>query len=545
MKSIKYKIIKSILILILIPILITGMYFFISVRDKMLNNSQENINFYLNTTNDQLNVIMDNIKNISFNILSNDDVGDYLENYEDYSMVEKKNVQRIISDSVKYSFAWDEDFINSIFIVKNKDEFLTEFREINFLEVKNRNLRVHEQYKDFASFERFVKPNVDEKYIYYVLNVSNEVTLEPTGKLIIEVDPTDMLNSENIKKIYPNTEMVLKDEDENVLFSTINNDNKLKEYDKYEVSNYKYNLKVELFVLKSDIYKEIDTTMSVFGFLVAISLIFTLIVSYFIYQSLSGPLISMEKSINKMKEGDFTVRIEPTKYKEIDNFANAFNDMADNIDLLFGEVYEKGKELTKIERIMLQSQINPHFIFNVLEVINMKAREVGALDVSNMILSLGKLMRSNILLQGQETIPVKSEIEYVRYYLYLQKERFSDRLNYNISFDDEVLEKLIPKLIIQPLVENAVVHGIEPKGEKGNVSVNVWQEDNILYIKVADNGVGFNFDTEKIESENHNNVALKNIRKRLSLIYGQRYSFTIKSEKNVGTNIIISLEGDI
>ena len=134
----------------------------------------------------------------------------------------------------------------------------------------------------------------------------------------------------------------------------------------------------------------------------------------------------------------------------------------------------------------------------------------------------------------------------MRYYLELQKERFGDSLNYSIDLESpEILQYSIPKLTIQPLVENSVVHGLEPKCGGGEVRISIWEEENAMYIRVKDNGVGFNASAlpteETAANSRHNHIALENIARRIQLLYGKNYGMSIHSVPGKGTQITISL----
>ncbi|CBK73181.1 Putative regulator of cell autolysis [Butyrivibrio fibrisolvens 16/4] len=187
----------------------------------------------------------------------------------------------------------------------------------------------------------------------------------------------------------------------------------------------------------------------------------------------------------------------------------------------------------------LQHQMNPHFLFNILLTIQIKAKMSKDESVYKMISSLSSLLRAGIYKDERGLISIEEELKYVEYYLSLQKERYEDKLTYNIIVDDEALKKCeIPRLSIEPIVENAVIHGVEACDRPALVTINVTAEGGDLIIHVTDNGVGFDVDEMDLESES-DRVGLRSTQKRIQLIYGKEYGLDVVSYKDIGTDIAI------
>lgn len=163
--------------------------------------------------------------------------------------------------------------------------------------------------------------------------------------------------------------------------------------------------------------------------------------------------------------------------------------------------------------------------------------------------NLAQLLRANITHKHEQTISFREELRYVRYYLELQKERFGDSLTYSIDLEDlSILDYSIPKLTIQPLVENSIVHGLEPKRGGGAVRIGIWEEEDAIYIRITDDGVGFDASqlTLDIHSNtpagaSHNHIALSNIARRIQLLYGSKYGMEIVSSPGNGTTITVTI----
>lgn len=211
--------------------------------------------------------------------------------------------------------------------------------------------------------------------------------------------------------------------------------------------------------------------------------------------------------------------------------------------------YERRLLEEEAEIKFLQQQMNPHFLFNILLTIQIKAKMSKDESVYRMISSLSSLLRAGIYGDKRALISVEEELKYVDYYLSLQKERFDDRLTYTINVEDEALKKCqVPRLSIEPIVENAIVHGVENVEDQAKVSVNVTSQGNELVIHVIDNGSGFDASTlnldEVTKTEDgltREKVGLKSTAARIKLIYGKKYGLEINSQPGQGTDIAIRI----
>ena len=169
-----------------------------------------------------------------------------------------------------------------------------------------------------------------------------------------------------------------------------------------------------------------------------------------------------------------------------------------------------------------------------------------------MITSFSQLIQAKIYRKDTEKVQIRQELEYVEYYLYLQSYRYGDRLNYNIIVEDEeVLDMFIPKLCLQLIVENAVVHGIEPKLEPGFVEIVMFEKDRSIYIEISDDGVGFDQEgqvslpiNKEVKEKGHNHVGLNNAHHIIQLTYGEKYGIHIFSKKGDGSKVTVHIPFD-
>ncbi|WP_223830145.1 sensor histidine kinase [Paenibacillus arenilitoris] len=293
--------------------------------------------------------------------------------------------------------------------------------------------------------------------------------------------------------------------------------------------------------------------ISLLGFgIIMISLVIAFILIYIFSAILAKRMLVLNKDLNKVAMGDLNVISNVSGNDEIGILSKQFNNMVVSIRGLMDEVTESQKQKAQLELRqkeiklkMMASQINPHFLFNALESIRMKAHIKGEAEISGIVRMLGKMIRRNLEV-GTRKIALKDELEIVRCYLEIQKFRYGDeRLAFRLGIDEKGRDTEIPPLIIQPLVENAVVHGLENVAEGGFVSLTTTFGERSLKIEVADNGVGISEEKKKeiieslhdMEEEEEYRIGLRNVHQRLVMIYGEEYGLTIHSKPGEGTRI--------
>ena len=279
------------------------------------------------------------------------------------------------------------------------------------------------------------------------------------------------------------------------------------------------------------------------GLIVVLGIAF--LVSYAISYRFTKPVTRMIQSIQAFGKPDLNARMEDSSIQEFHDMGIVFNEMADRIEYLITQVYEKEIVAARSQVKYLQSQINPHFQFNILAMLSLKAKMAGNEEVYDGLNAFSRLMQGKIFREKEIKIKVKEELEIVQFYLYLQKSRYQDKLSYEVKLEDEKIgEDLIPRLLIEPLVENAVSHGLEPKRGKGNLQVLLYERE-MLYIWVKDDGVGVGQNQMKAEENKektpHTHVGWENTKKMLRILYGDYYKFQVWSEPGKGTEIEIAV----
>lgn len=271
----------------------------------------------------------------------------------------------------------------------------------------------------------------------------------------------------------------------------------------------------------------------------------------------SKRLNNFKVQIHKAAAGDFNL-LEVNGNDEIADLYKDLNTMINSLQHLITTIYEEQVQKEKlnsrqkeVEFKMLASQINPHFLYNTLETIRMKARCNGEKDIEELVKMLAKIMRRNIQ-AGDTLVTLKSELELVEYYLKIQQYRFGERIHFHINLYCDVEELKIMPLIIQPIVENAFIHGLEAKEGEGEIKIDVRMADRLCII-VEDDGIGMTRETlEEIKDSlndyarlTRSSIGLNNVNQRIKLLYGDKYGLLIESEENTGTRITIQLPKDM
>jgi two-component system sensor histidine kinase YesM len=253
--------------------------------------------------------------------------------------------------------------------------------------------------------------------------------------------------------------------------------------------------------------------------------------------------------MKRFQKGSFQERIEIRNRDEIGDLSLGYNSMVANIKQLIDDSYILQIKEKEAELNALQAQINPHFLYNTLEMIYWEAEAANQTHIGEMVISLSRLFRLS-LNRGKNYTSVAQEKEFIENYLILQKLRFKDDLEYTIQIEDNILEFTVLKLILQPFVENAILHGFGKKRGKVRISIQGMLREDHLYFKIEDDGIGMDpiilQNILEDETENETNTsqesggfAIKNINKRLELYFKDNYSLKFTSELGKGTTVEI------
>ncbi|MGG1555335.1 cache domain-containing sensor histidine kinase [Paenibacillus ferrarius] len=295
-----------------------------------------------------------------------------------------------------------------------------------------------------------------------------------------------------------------------------------------------------------------------YGILI-VSLVLALWISWIVYRGISAPLRKLAYGMKQLRTGNFTIQLVDSRVDELGYVIESFNRMAENQKTLIRDHYEKQLLLSKMELKFLQSQINPHFLYNTLDSIYWTAKNYDADEISEMVLNLSKFFRLS-LNKGNETFTVKETIEHLQYYIKVQQLRFLDHFTVRYEISEESSSYHVLKLLLQPLVENAVLHGLEKQSEGGELAISTRVEDRELVLEVSDNGVGVSperlaYIRGKLEEaacladegrptdwkKEKDLFGLRNVVMRMKMYYGTASSFHFERGEEGGTRITLRL----
>jgi two-component system sensor histidine kinase YesM len=301
-------------------------------------------------------------------------------------------------------------------------------------------------------------------------------------------------------------------------------------------------------------YKEILTTGNVLrkqmllllGIMVSVAYAF----AYYLSVSNTRRIGQLIRRMRKAQVGELESINVPASKDEVGELINNFNFMIHKMRILIEDQYKIGQEIKSAELKALQAQINPHFLYNTLDLINWTAIRNNIPEISSIVQSLAKFYKLS-LSKGKDVISIADELMHVMLYVDIQNKRFQNNIHLNIEVDENILECRILKIILQPIVENSILHGILEKDNKeGSITISGKMDGDIIILKVLDNGIGM--DEKTIEKIMHSSITreshgygVRNINDRIKLRYGEAYGLSYRSKPGIGTEVEIRFPKDI
>lgn len=543
---------------IVIFFLVGGVLSFFMLKQS-LKYRIDDLNFYLNSIKGQIDGYMGFLEDSVLSLRRSEEIERFLKE----GTTDKDNLSRVLDKSVNLFSSSNlvgdiYPFVKDLYIVSNNKKMVgTHFYYTSYLNEKDKQYRIKNILEEYISENRRFSyyTSGDDLELYFTIY---DEELEKEGYGIAVISKTAINYIVNIlEEKYTSFAYMFKDETDKILMGRsiplissldIKGNNGDVEYENH---TYIYNMSKNSFGLSSCMVVPYSRlfVMAVEDFgtiiIIFISLIIGIIlVILYISNKLVSPLSTIVLKMKQVGKGDFRTKLDTYEILELDEISVSFNEMTDKISHLIKEVYEAGLLIKEARIKYLQAQINPHFMFNVLSMIAIRLKLNNDEELYKMVQAFAGLMRGKLFRKDEIEIRINEEIEIAEFYLYLSKERFKNKVSYEINWEDEKLKTLfIPKLCIEPVVENAMIHGIEPKDDRGYINVKIEQQNNeVLLITVADNGVGF--DKDKVisgEKEGSPKVGLMNINRLINNLYGSEYGIEVESKIGKGTKVIIKL----
>lgn len=572
--SILVKYFISINLFITIP-----MFVAVSIAFNYLNNVYKNevrnANLAaLSRTKDSIDMISRQVETTLLSLATDSEVESLLSfsssdySKKDYNMLRNINsIEKVVNTYIYYG-----DFINSICIYSDRSKYKVVTSNMNYIE-----------WKYGETLENQFIENKDKTYWISVIPDKNTISFfrnipiyngNKKGLVVVSVD-IDKINQlinlnkdKSVKDFYIlNKNQIVFSKDKSLLNKDITTTKDFKGVDVYRIGNtdtikvndkeyFVYNIRSDYndwnfvsLVSAEENNAKVNRIKDIITMFLLFSIITVLIISFFIAVNLFTPIEEMLEILEKKPHGNIQ-NYSKSKINELKIISRGLESSINDVQNLKGELEERMDLLKKARSIALQSQINSHFLFNTLENIKWKVMEFtnGENEGSKMISNLSKLLRIGLNTKDYMNT-LDKELQHVRIYLDIQKVRYEDKFEVIYDIEDETLSAILPKITLQPIVENAIYHGIKPSDKKCVLTIKAYIVEENLIIEIIDNGVGIEeekcrvinneLQTEYIKEENH--IGIKNVNQRIKLSFGEKYGIEIKSKINLGTRIVMSI----
>lgn len=383
------------------------------------------------------------------------------------------------------------------------------------------------------------------------------VTLpRPAGIILAGLNVSDIITQFNNHRVFESEVFAVFDSSGKLLLSSASGqpDVTMGEYTK-DTARYNYNwssnskgtIHCIIRTDKADIAGASFRMNLILFLLIPFILLANILLTSLIVQSINKPLDRMVEACKHISSGDFSVRIEYEGTDEIASLTESFNQMAEQVQLLITQVYQKSITEKELELQMLRSQINPHFLYNTLDSMRMAALNSGYEDYARMCELLAKILRYGVT-NSHRMVEVEEEVSHLKDYIELIGLRFGNSIHFNIMIDPAILHYHIIRLLLQPIVENSINHGIKDSIEKGQIQIWGFKREKVLIFTISDNGAGM-AEAEVLQlqdyidnkNEAYKSIGIKNIQRRIKLNYGEEYGITLKSRPYQGTSVTITV----
>ncbi|GBF72308.1 two-component sensor histidine kinase [Paenibacillus sp. 598K] len=312
--------------------------------------------------------------------------------------------------------------------------------------------------------------------------------------------------------------------------------------------------KVVLLTPRSEILGPISQIKTAVVVTALVAFAMTFVISVLFGRRITQPILTLFKSVNRIKRGDFSERVEIRRSDEIGMIAANFNAMQDELQHLIENTYVNQIKLREVELAMLYSQINPHFLYNTLDIIRAMADYHRASEIGEIAQALADMFRYNTR-NRDEVVTLQEELDQIEAYMKIQRIRFDDKIGYEAEVDEALYSYPVLKMTLQPIVENAVFHGLERKRGKGTIRIAARREGDRFVLSIIDDGVGISerhlgelqaklrrsLHSDASPDESGRGIGVRNVYARYAIRYGEALDFEIESRKGVGTCVTLSL----
>ena len=529
----------------LVLVLLLGSIFYFSSSSLLIRKEISAKTEAIEKSGNYIELYMSKLTTLSQVISHDKGVYDYLKNKDE---TEKNRILNIIDNTLS-----TDPYIKSIILIRKDGAVISNEKNVN-MEVSSDMMKEEWYVNSLMNPMPVLNPLRKQSFSLdgmddWVISVSREIADtngENLGVLLIDVKYQALHGYLQNQETGKNSDIVILDEDNRIVYyKEIPYDSSQEKYlknlknieegynRKENTVTVKYPIKNTHWMLIEISYmQEIESLKNHFFEMIVISclasLLITVLISISVLRRITKPIKELEQHMNNFNNDLSKINLKGDVSIEILSLQNHFNEMIDKI-----------KYLREYEINALYSQINPHFLYNTLDTIIWMAEFQDTEKVISITKALSNFFRIS-LSNGKEKIPLKEEINHIKEYLYIQKQRYEDKLEYKISIQEELENIEVPKIILQPFVENAIYHGIKNLDTTGIISIYSQIIENKIELIIEDNGIGFEA-AKKQALMKMGGVGIKNVNKRIQYYYGNEYGAKIDSSFKTGARIIITL----
>ncbi|QJD82223.1 cache domain-containing sensor histidine kinase [Cohnella herbarum] len=576
LRSIQTNMVLAFVILILITILIMSITSYYLTKEAVKSKAQAYTTELVKQVNNNIKSYVNGMKSMSDLVVGNHAVQQYLSTTHFNSLLEEKKAKEAVADMLGSMLVSRTD-ISSVNVIGYGGQFVSGRKDLElnpYIDLTSLNWYKHakEAGGDSVISPSHVQPVFKDRYPWVVslsrelisrdgqtklgvflvdLNFSvmndmvKEIRLGQRGYLFIVDSSGKIVYHPQQQLIYSNLKSEMIDkvlEIKNGTFTSDEGSNSRM----YTVRDSDFGWKIVGVSYVNELVDNQNEVRLSFIILGLIVIILAFIISIFLSRRVNRPIKRLQDHMKEVEKGNFDIHVEVPTTIEIGRLARAFNMMVGKIKELMSQVVQDQEQKRKSEINALQAQINPHFLYNTLDSIVWMAENDKSREVVLMTSALAKLFRASIS-KGEELVSIRTEIEHITNYLMIQKMRYKNKLDYEIEIHDSVRNYLTIKVILQPIVENAIYHGIKMKQGPGLITISAEETDTDIYLIVEDNGKGM--DEEKLrtlllpspDAEEGRGVGVRNVHERLQLYFGAQYGLSYKSVPGEGTTVHIRM----
>ena len=574
--SLKGRLLTTIIFVAIYPIILVVIVGILNYENVLKERFFQSAASEMALISNYINQDVEDMDNFMIGLLSEESIYDIIHSQEDVmTKLDEYQLQRGVEGYLRSAIASKMAFdVGGLYLYDSKAFYFTAQRTGLILREQIPYLKMEEDFSD----ENLKTVYMDATGIYLGRRILDKDTFKPVAMMVFRINPSHLstiVGEENPDGITFN--YMMNREGEVVAYSgngghkilLTNYQFYLKPQGNYEVNDRGIDYYVSVssaklldFALirlttKDELLEDLQKVTDLILILSIVNLPLYIFIGNMLYKNIMTPVRQLVKGMERFEQGDLNVLIESKRQDEFGFMIDTFNGMTGQMKKLINEVYVEELARKDAEIAALQEQINPHFLYNTLESINWRAQIAGQDEIAAMIQALSIMMDAGINRDREKEIALSKEVFITDQYMYLVQMRYGDKMTYTKEVEEGLGQAMVPKLFLQPLMENAVKHGLEPVG-RAEIKLKIWTDEK-LHIEVSDTGQGMThtkkgmikriFKQEEkagATKEHRRSIGLRNVARRLHLLYGDQVHIEIWSKLGSGTTIemVIPLRKD-